>query len=64
MIASMLGKMGDTVKLMREYGRRSAMIQTQLKGTSPARNKAGVMASRFKDELYSGNSFEGASNDF
>lgn len=60
----MLGKMGDTVKLIREYGRRSAMPQSQRQGPGGPRSNVGVMASRFKDELYAGRPFDGAPGDF
>ncbi|KAJ5552600.1 hypothetical protein N7494_001978 [Penicillium frequentans] len=53
LLASLLGQVGDTVKCMRELGRKSAIVQLG-RQTNNARKGANPMAARFEEELYAG----------
>ncbi|KAJ5933788.1 hypothetical protein N7454_006117 [Penicillium verhagenii] len=52
LLAALLGQVGETIKSMRELGRKSAMVQAA-RQTNSARKSANPMATRFEDELYS-----------
>lgn len=54
LLASLLGQVGDTVKCMRELGRKSAIVQLG-RQTNNARKGANPMAARFEEELFAGN---------
>ncbi|KAJ5986501.1 hypothetical protein N7451_010866 [Penicillium sp. IBT 35674x] len=53
LLASLLGQVGETVKCMRELGRKSAIVQLG-RQTNNARKGANPMAARFEEELYAG----------
>lgn len=53
LLASLLGQVGETVKCMRELGRKSAIVQ-QGRQANNARKGANPMAARFEEELYAG----------
>lgn len=51
LLVSLLGQMGESVKGMRELGRKSAIIQNARHAAS-GRKHHGLMQERFVDELY------------
>lgn len=53
LLASLLGQVGETVKCMRELGRKSAIVQSG-RQTNNARKGANPMTARFEEELYAG----------
>ncbi|KAJ5573610.1 uncharacterized protein N7459_008037 [Penicillium hispanicum] len=58
LLVSLLGQMGESIKAMRELGRRSAIIQSARQAT--ARKNPGLMQSRFEEELFAQGAFPGA----
>lgn len=51
LLVSLLGEMGESVKAMRELGRKSAIIQNA-RQSGNTRKTPGLMQERFTDELY------------
>ncbi|KAJ5657691.1 COP9 signalosome complex subunit 6 [Penicillium longicatenatum] len=53
LLASLFGKVGETVQSMRELGRKSAIVQLG-RQTNSGRKGANPMAARFEEELFAG----------
>lgn len=51
MLVSLLGQLGESVKAMRELGRRSAVVQSARLSAS-SRKQPGLAARSFEEELY------------
>lgn len=50
MLVSLLGQLGESVKAMRELGRKSAIVQSARHAANP--RKPGLAARTFEDELF------------
>lgn len=57
LLVSLLGQMGESIKAMRELGRRSAIIQSARQATT--RKNPGLMQNRFEEELFAQGAFPG-----
>lgn len=51
MLVSLLGQLGESVKAMRELGRKSAIVQSA-RHTAASRKQPGLAARSFEEELY------------
>jgi COP9 signalosome complex subunit 6 len=51
LLVSLLGQLGDSVKAMRELGRKSAIVQSARHAANP-RKQPGLAARTFEDELF------------